>query len=350
MKHLKMFLTLLLTSVIFSGFSNVKADELSFNNVLGYFNNKSNSNLIYDPVNNKSDKVVYSYVDKPNFILNVTGQNANTVPNGQILLYVNTCWNLNVSQIPSNSNFVIKNIQNSRGTINELVQIGYTVEDNKCNFSPTWKGTLVRVVYSLSYNFSRDESTGYAWLNSDISLNYDNLNISSNTTVKYVNVFISNYDESVVNSIKQQQISDKTNTYLQQQISEQQTTNEKLDSILDNSSPDLGGLSNASTWLPQGPVDSIIMLPLNFINTIIDKLSGTCSPVNLPIPFMQNKYIVLPCLNTIFENIQGFSTLFNLVGIIGSVYLLYNYLVSFYKWVDDTLSFRENTWQDWGGD
>ena len=24
--------------------------------------------------------------------------------------------------------------------------------------------------------------------------------------------------------------------------------------------------------------------------------------------------------------------------------------VRFYKWVDDTLSFRENTWQDWGGD
>ena len=350
MKQLKMFLTLLLTSFIFFSFSNVKADELSFNNPLGYFNTKSNSNLIYNPATNKSDKVIYSYVDKPNFIINLSGENSTTIPNGQILLYVNTCWNLNVSQIPSNSNFVIKNINNSRGTINELTQIGYNVEDNKCNFSPTWKGTLVRVVYSLSYNFSRDESTGYSWLNSDISLNYDNLNISSNTTVKYVNVFISNYDESVVNSIKQQQISEKTNTYLQQQINEQQTTNDKLDSILDNSSPDLGGLSNSSTWLPQGPVDSIIMLPLNFINTIIDKLSGTCSPVNLPIPFMQNKYIVLPCLNTIFENIEGFSTLFNLVGVIGSVYLLYNYFIRFYKWVDDTLSFRENTWQDWGGD
>lgn len=350
MKHSKMFLMLLFTSFLFCFFTNVKADELSFNNPLGYFNSKTDANLIYNPSTNKSDKVVYSYVDKPNFIINLSGQNSTTIPNGQILLYVNTCWNLNVSQIPSNSNFVIKNIANSRGTINELVQIGYNVEDNKCNFSPTWKGTLVRVVYSLSYNFSRDESTGYAWLNSDISLNYDNLNISSNTTVKYVNVFISNYDESVVNSIKQQQITEKTNTYLQQQISEQQTTNDKLDSILDNSSPDLGGLSNSSTWLPQGPVDSIIMLPLNFINTIIDKLSGTCSPVNLPIPFMQNKYIVLPCLNTIFENIEGFSTLFNLVGVIGSVYLLYNYFVRFYKWVDDTLSFRENTWQDWGGD
>ena len=129
------------------------------------------------------------------------------------------------------------------------------------------------------------------------------------------------------------------------------TSNPSLDNILtDESSPDLDILGDTSTWLPPGPVDSLIMLPLNFINTIINKLSGTCSPVNLPIPFMQNKYIVLPCLNTIFENIEGFSTLFNLIGVIGSVYLLYNYFVRFYKWVDDTLTLRENTWQDWGGD
>lgn len=128
-------------------------------------------------------------------------------------------------------------------------------------------------------------------------------------------------------------------------------SNPSLDNILtDTSNPDLDILNNSSTWLPQGPVDSIILLPLNFINTLIDKLSGTCSPVNLPIPFMDNKYIILPCLNTIFENIDGFNSLYNLIGVIGSVYLLYNYFVRFYKWVDDTLSFRENTWQDWGGD
>lgn len=350
MKHLKMFLTLLFTSFLFCFFTNVKADELSFNYALGYFNTKSASNLIYNPSTNKSDKVIYSYVDKPNFIINLSGQNSSSIPNGQILLYVNTCWNLDVSEIPSNSNFVIKNINNSIGTINELVQIGYNVENNKCNFGPAWKGSLVRVVYSLSYSFSRDQSTGFAWLNSDISLNYDNLDISSDTTVKYVNVFISNYDESVVNSIKQQQISEKTNTYLQQQISEQQTTNDKLDSILDNSSPDLGGLTNSSTWLPQGPVDSIIMLPLNFINTLINKIGSTCSPINLPIPFLKNQYLTLPCVSTLFEQISGFSTLYNLIGVIGSVYLLYNYLLKFYKWIDDTLSFRENNWQDWGGD
>ena len=350
MKQLKMFSMLLLTSFLLFGFSNVKASENDFNNVLGYFNTKTNSNLIYDPVNNKSNNVIYSYVNKPNFILNVTGQNATTVPNGQILFYVNTCWNLNVSEIPSNSNFVIKNISNNIGSVNQLVQIGYNVEDNKCNFGPSWRGSLVRVVYSLSYNFQRDSSGTSSFLDSDISLNYDNLNLSSDTTVKYVNVFISKYDENVVNSIKQQQISDKTNTYLQQQINEQQSTNDKLDSILDTSNPDLDGLSNTSTWLPQGPVDSIIMLPLNFINTLVSKIGSTCSSINLPIPFLKNQYLTLPCVSTLFEQISGFSTLYNLIGVIGSVYLLYNYLLKFYKWIDDTLSFRENNWQDWGGD
>ena len=349
MKQLKMFLMFFLISILFSSF-NVYADENDFNPILGYFNNKSNSNLIYDSINNKSEKVVYSYVNKPNFIVNLSGENGSTVPHGQILLYVNTCWNLNVSEIPSNSDFIIKDIVNNNGTVNQLVQIGYTVEDNKCNFSSTWKGTLVRVVYSLSYNFKRDSSTGISWLNSDIFFNYDNLNLSSNTTVKYVNLFLSNYNESVVNSIKQQQISEKTNTYLQQQINEQQTTNDKLDSILDTSSPDLGSLNNASTWLPQGPVDSIIMLPLNFINTLVNKIGSTCSPINLPIPFMEDKFLPLPCVSTLFNQINGFSTLYNLIGVIGSVYLLYNYLLKFYKWVDDTLSFRENNWQDWGGD
>ena len=127
-------------------------------------------------------------------------------------------------------------------------------------------------------------------------------------------------------------------------------TNNKLDSILDNSSPDLGGLGNTSTWLPQGPVDSIIMLPLNFINTLINKIGSTCSSINLPIPFLKNQYLTLPCVSTLFEQISGFSTLYNLIGVIGSVYLLYSYLLKFYKWIDDTLSFRENNWQDWGGD
>lgn len=163
------------------------------------------------------------------------------------------------------------------------------------------------------------------------------------------------YKESFLNissELMQQQIN-QNNTIINQNttiIDQNNQTNNKLDSILDTSSPDLNGLGNTSTWLPQGPVDSIIMLPLNFINTLISKIVGTCQSINLPIPFLDNKTLVLPCVSSLFSQIDGFSTLYDLVGVIGSVYLLYNYLVKFYKWIDDTLSFRENNWQDWGGD
>lgn len=167
--------------------------------------------------------------------------------------------------------------------------------------------------------------------------------------------FDTDYKENflnISNELLQQQIN-QNNTIINQNntvINQNNQTNNKLDSILDTSSPDLGGLNNSDTWLPSGPVDSIIMLPLNLINTIISKFDNSCTPVQLPIPFLDNKTLVLPCVNTLFDQINGFSTLFNLIGVIGSVYLLYNYFVRFYKWVDDTLTLRENTWQDWGGD
>ena len=167
--------------------------------------------------------------------------------------------------------------------------------------------------------------------------------------------FDTDYKESflnISNELLQQQIN-QNNTIINQNttiIDQNNQTNNKLNTIVDSSSPDLGGLNNSNTWLPQGPVDSIIMLPLNFINTLISKIGGTCQPVNLPIPFVENKYLTLPCMFTLFDQIDNFSTLYNLIGVIGSVYLLYNYLLRFYKWIDDTLSFRENNWQDWGGD
>lgn len=157
---------------------------------------------------------------------------------------------------------------------------------------------------------------------------------------------------NISNELMQQQIN-QNNTIINQNttiIDQNNQTNNKLDIITDNSNPSLDGLGNTSTWLPQGPVDSIIMLPLNFINTLVSKIGGTCQPVKLPIPFVENKYLTLPCIFTLFNQIENFSTLYNLIGVIGSVYLLYNYLIRFYKWIDDTLSFRENNWQDWGGD
>lgn len=373
MKQLKMFLTLLLTSFIFSCYSNVKAEEFTSVSGTGSSYYKSNSQFVSN--------------------YNFTNQHSIEIPAGQYFKF-NSVKMTQPQLLPCNGSTIIYRVDfilwgwhNQNKTIQDWINYSQKITLNAGTYTflkPKLLGSIVqpengyriKVSTFVSYNMLEEKDCG-SGLNFDLivnllfndspndkyfldtrpgtenstSLYYTIENIYSVSSTEEVNALLSSYYSG--NQITQEKL-DNISSSIDNVTDKISQTNEKLDTITstltDTSSPDLGGLSNASTWLPQGPVDSIIMLPLNFINTIIDKLSGTCSPVNLPIPFMQNKYIVLPCLNTIFENIEGFSTLFNLVGVIGSVYLLYNYLVSFYKWVDDTLSFRENTWQDWGGD
>ena len=130
-------------------------------------------------------------------------------------------------------------------------------------------------------------------------------------------------------------------------------TNKKLDdvkgTITDESDPKLDALKNSSGWLPAGPLDSILNLPLSFLNNLSTNLSKTCQPVVLPLPFV-DKNLSLPCLNTIYSQIEGLSVWINSIGVIASVFILFTYLINLYKWVDDTLTFRENNYIDnWGG-
>lgn len=130
-------------------------------------------------------------------------------------------------------------------------------------------------------------------------------------------------------------------------------TNGKLDdinsSINDSSSPDLDGLKNTAGWLPEGPIDSILNLPLTLLNSLTTNLSKSCSPVELPLPYI-DKTITLPCLSTIYPQIDGLSVWINSISVIASAFILFQYLMNLYKWVDDTLSFRENNFIDnWSG-
>lgn len=120
-------------------------------------------------------------------------------------------------------------------------------------------------------------------------------------------------------------------------------------SINDSSSPDLDGLKNTAGWLPEGPIDSILNLPLTLLNSLTTNLSKSCSPVELPLPYI-DKNLTLPCLSTIYSQIDGLSVWVNSIGVISSAFILFQYLMNLYKWVDDTLSFRENNFIDnWTG-
>lgn len=122
------------------------------------------------------------------------------------------------------------------------------------------------------------------------------------------------------------------------------------DLITDETPPALEGLENAVGWLPPGPVDSILNLPLSVFQSLSTSLGKTCESVLLPIPYI-DETLELPCVSSLYAR-MGVSDYIETIGIIASAFILLAYLLNLYKWVDDQLSLRENTWNDmdqWGG-
>ena len=359
MKRLKIFLTLFLLSIFlfipktFALTPSVRAVQFRYGTRALNGTNQSFSNFMNLPKMIWSD-VNYPFMIQPIFEIYTNSTNANIInfdKYNQYYVYMSlpgswknsnlTCNDINFELIFYNENTETFDYFNSSiSCVNMKYRKNFYNQDGY-----SYDAYNIILQLNVPSNFADSYKIGRISLVSKAAAFID---VSPFQIGLSYFAFDTDYKESFLNI---------SNELLQQQINQNNTiinqnnqTNNKLDSILDNSSPDVSGLGNTSTWLPQGPVDSIIMLPLNFINTLISKIGGTCQSINLPFPFLDNKTLVLPCVFTLFEQIEGFSTLYDLVGVIGAVYLLYNYLIKFYKWIDDTLSFRENNWQDWGGD
>lgn len=122
------------------------------------------------------------------------------------------------------------------------------------------------------------------------------------------------------------------------------------DSINSGALPDnLDELVDFAGYLPPGPVDSILTMPLTFMNNYYSAFtSSSCNAINVPFPYIENKYFVIPCGNTLI-NSMGLINWWETIGAVFGGYCLYKYLVNLYKWVDGVLTFRENNMPDWGG-
>ena len=110
---------------------------------------------------------------------------------------------------------------------------------------------------------------------------------------------------------------------------------------------DISGASDVAGWLPAGPLDSLINLPLTMLTNISNSLNKTCSPLNVNLPYV-NKSVEIPCLNTIFNQITGLNSFWTWVGMIGSVLILYRYLINLYKYYDKLTDLQANFISDWG--
>lgn len=229
-----------------------------------------------------------------------------------------------------------------------FARLNYLNERVSCNFDMVIENS--RFDITCSYQPSADSSraiisfVNYDYVNNGY-LTYDDLG----TYFKWDNINIQLYSDSSGAIIEQNQtIINQNDTIINQNNQTNQELSDLNDSITSEDSPDTSGLSDVAGWLPPGPVDSLINLPLSLFNSISRDLSSSCSPVTLPLPYV-NKELTLPCMSTFYDGI-GIGSFMNWIGVIASGFILFSYLMKLYKWVDDTLTFRENNHLDnWGG-
>lgn len=219
-----------------------------------------------------------------------------------------------------------------------------------CDIGNDYKGTLYKVQMQVGKYVDSEGDGLYAgsYLKVINKYNYYTTTIFKNSVLS---------DEDVLTGLLQNNITNDLQREILNQQKEfdkkQEETNKKLDDLNKNltseESPKLEGLKNSSGWLPTGPLDSILNLPLSFLNNLSTNLSKSCESVILPLPFV-DKTLDLPCLSSIYSQIEGLNVWITGVSIIASVFILFTYLINLYKYVDDTLTFRENNFIDnWGG-
>lgn len=253
----------------------------------------------------------------------------------------------------SSSNFIISNTGYTAYFLEESVKV-YRLNDS-CSVSG-YEGIHHRVQIQVG-GYTDSGGDG---LNASSYLTIKNTD-SYNSFWRFYSPQLSSVDvltpliESGISIEKQQEMIDQqkeTNKKLDDVNKNQQDTNKKLDdvkgAITSEDNPNLEGLNNSAGWLPNGPLDSILNLPLSLLENLSTNLSKTCQPVILPLPYV-DKTVELPCVSTIYSKIEGLDTWLNTIGIIASAFILFSYLVFIEKWADATLTLRENTQQDWGG-
>lgn len=230
-----------------------------------------------------------------------------------------------------------------------FARLGYKDEKVTCNFDMITENK--RFDITCHYQPSADSNRAtISFVNQDWKnngyLTYDDVG----TYFKWDNINIQLYSDSSGVIIEQNQtIINQNQTIIDQNNKTNKELEKTNDLLTDDTAPDLD-IDSMVGWLPVGPVDSILNLPLTFFNSLTTNLSKTCKPINVPLPYLDKSY-ELPCIKHLFAKFGSFSTIWNLyVGTFVSVLILYSYLLRLYKYIDETLKFRDSSdISSWGG-
>ena len=315
-------------------------------------NNDKNTNTIIDKNKENTDKILDSNKDTQNVIkdqFNTCRESSNLLPSN------NTTQTINGLTFTHNDDGTI--------TINGTATASYLYRINSSNItlpSGTYTFSLDNVMPSNSnITLWRDTSTGI------ISFSGPSKTFTASTTFNLFRIVI-HYNEGATfdNFVIKPMLVKGTSTAEYEQYGQQICSNKldeqnktskgilgKLSSLFDwltnKDSADVSGANKIAGYLPPGPLDSIINLPLTFLQNLNTNLSKTCTPLNVPMPYV-NKTVQIPCLNTIFNQIDGLPNFWNWVGTIASVMILYRYLIKLYKYYDDLTTLKANFLSDWG--
>lgn len=251
------------------------------------------------------------------------------------------------------------------------------ITTNTCT-NGSYTGTVIKKQFQVGRWTDDGDGVAYAraYLNIKNTLSY-------NTFLRLNNIYLSDTDEisslsenqqntqDIVDKIEdaaddviqsQQQVqaainannNANTDKITQNQDKNQQQTNERLDdiedAITDDTAPNLDAFDNMSGWLPPGPLDSVLNIPLNILNGLVGAFNNnSCSAISIPLPYIGGS-LELPCLYNLYSSINGLSIALTTFFTAIAGYLMFKYLSNLYVWIDQTLKMEENSYmRDWGG-
>ena len=280
---------------------------------------------------------------------------------------INAKFNFLILDVCTNTSFTSDNVTIENTGTNAYFDSNSLLIYNtniSCDLGNNYKGILYKAQMRVGKYVDSQGDGLYAgsYLKIINSFNYYTITVFKSAIVSDEDVLTGLFQNNITNDLQRDILNqqkefnkkqEETNKKLDDLNKNQQDTNKKIDdvkgTITDESNPNLDGLKNSAGWLPDGPLDSILNLPLSLLQNLSTNLSKTCQSVNLPLPYV-DKTLELPCISTIYLQIDGLDTWLNTIGVIASAFLLFSYLVFIEKWVDDTLTLRENSYIDnWGG-
>ena len=123
--------------------------------------------------------------------------------------------------------------------------------------------------------------------------------------------------QSSINNVNNQ--INTMNSNIQQQTQQQQQNHqETIDTITSDNINENGVNSFTSSlnkeYTSLTPFSDFLNLPLNWIRSLLAS-SNTCQPINLPLPYLDNKILTLPCMTQFWQSMGVLGTFIQMVWI-----------------------------------